>query len=118
MGGRDKFESVFRIVRKQVLERDGNRCVKCGLALELEVHHIDGYTHNEMGDLVTLCYLCHGIAPMGKELFDQWMLIGEDGVDVIRRRLAKNGLKGMKREQVIIFCSTLVELNFYTKRRN
>jgi hypothetical protein len=114
MGGREEYQTTFNLIRPQVLERDKNRCVKCGLALDLEVHHIDGYTHNEMGDLVTLCSFCHGIAPMGKELFNQWMLIGEDGIDVIRRRLAKNGLKGIKREQVIIFCSTIVELNFDT----
>lgn len=109
---RDKYDGVFKTVRPQVLLRDGNRCVKCGLTLDLEVHHIDGYKNNDLEKLATLCYFCHGIAPMGKDLFEQWLLLGEDGVDVIRRRLAKNGLRNMKREHIIVFCSTLSELRF------
>ena len=116
MGNRDKYDSAFKAVRGQAVERDRSRCVKCGLTLELEVHHIDGYECNDLDKLVTLCYFCHGIAPMGKQEFDQWMVFGKDGVDSIRERLAKNGLPRIKREHVIIFCKTLVELEFNTRK--
>ncbi len=113
---RNRYVGAFNAVRSQVLERDDNQCVKCGLRLELEVHHIEGYVNNEPENLATLCCFCHGIAPMGRELFAQWLLIGEDGIDVIRRRLGKNGLKNISREKVIIFCTTLIELNFDTTK--
>ncbi len=113
---RNKFQSVFYAVRPSILERDENRCVKCGLTLELEVHHIEGYANNQPENLVTLCCFCHGIAPMGRQEFDQWMVFGKDGVDSIKEHLAKNGLRNIKREQVIIFCATLVELEFNTTK--
>lgn len=113
---RNEFEFEFKMARPRVLERDGSRCVKCGLTLELEVHHIEGYKCNDLDKLATLCCFCHGIAPMGKKEFDQWMVFGKDGVDSIRERLAKNGMGNMKREQVIIFCKTLVELKFDTSK--
>jgi hypothetical protein len=53
---------------------------------------------------------------MGKQEFDEWMVFGKDGVDSIRERLAKNGLRNMKRDQVVIFCKTLVELKFDTTK--
>ena len=113
---RDKYDGVFRSVRSQVLLRDGNRCVKCGLTIDLEVHHIEGYKENDIEKLATLCCFCHGIAPMGRELFNQWLLLGEDGVEIIRRRLVRNGLRNIKRDQIIIFCSTLSELKFGTTK--
>ena len=116
MGNRDKYDSAFKAVRGQVVTRDGGRCVKCGSALELEVHHIEGYANNEPEKLVTLCFFCHGIAPMGKQEFDEWMVFGKDGIDSIRERLAKNGLPRIKREHVIIFCKTLVDLKFDTSK--
>lgn len=50
-------------MRLLVLERDGNRCQKCGRDNSLEVHHIkavqDGGTDSP-GNLITLCSVCHG----------------------------------------------------------
>ena len=48
--------------RRQVLERDGYCCTRCGSAVNLDVHHLT-YSHfgNEpLEDLVTLCRRCHG----------------------------------------------------------
>lgn len=49
-------------LRKEVLCRDGNRCVKCGNTQRLEVDHIlnvaRGGTHN-LDNLQTLCHHCH-----------------------------------------------------------
>lgn len=112
---RNRFQSVFYAVRPFVLERDGNRCVKCGLTLELEVHHIEGYANNNPENLATLYYFCHGTAPMGKKEFDQWVIFGKDGIDIIRERLAQSGLK-MGRKQVIIFCTALIDFKFDTTK--
>ena len=49
-------------LRKEVLCRDGNRCVRCGSVERLEVDHIlnvaQGGTHHP-SNLQTLCAGCH-----------------------------------------------------------
>lgn len=54
--------------RKKVIERDGNRCKKCGSTpetnehVELQVHHIRPWTMGGLSDesnLITLCRRCH-----------------------------------------------------------
>lgn len=53
---------VPRGTRRRVLARDGCRCVECGGAELLTVHHIvarnDGGS-NHAGNLTTLCLRCH-----------------------------------------------------------
>jgi 5-methylcytosine-specific restriction endonuclease McrA len=54
-------DSYIRLCR-QVLERDNWRCQNCGVASELQIHHIQFRSH--LGDdreenLVTLCAACH-----------------------------------------------------------
>jgi hypothetical protein len=109
---RGEYEPAFKSLRQTILTRDGNRCVKCGSTLALEVHHIEGYRRNEPELLVTLCYLCHGVAPMGRREFDQWMLLGESGTDVLRRRLISNGFRSISRAQVLMFCQTLNDFGY------
>ena len=48
-------------VRKQRIELDGFKCVKCGSDIQLEVHHLsyDNLGHEPMEDLQTLCSYCH-----------------------------------------------------------
>ena len=53
----------YRIIRQQVLGRDGWRCQECGAMENLEVHHIK--RRSQLGDdmmqnLITLCVSCHG----------------------------------------------------------
>lgn len=117
MAKRDRYMSEFTKVRPQVLSRDGNCCVKCGSTLSLEVHHIDGYKNNAPEMLVTLCYLCHGVAPMGKELFAQWLVLGESGVDTIRREIKGRNIPRMTRDQIIKFCEVLEKVGLVGNRR-
>jgi hypothetical protein len=115
---RSIHESPFRRVRKLVLERDGNQCVKCSSSIDLEVHHTEGYKRNEPEYLATLCFLCHLVAPMGQDRFAQWLLLGESGIDVLQRRLKKKGLKNLNSEKILAFCSTLAEMGFeFTVKR-
>lgn len=118
MTARDTHDPGFRKVRKLVLDRDDNRCVKCGSSIDLEVHHTEGYKHNEPEFLATLCFLCHLVAPMGKERFAQWLLLGESGIDVLQHRLRKKGLKNLNAEKVLAFYSALTEMGFeFTNKR-
>lgn len=54
-------EKLFGGNRTNTLERDHYRCVQCGRKRNLSVDHIDGdRSHNEMSNLQTLCFKCHG----------------------------------------------------------
>ena len=47
---------------RQVLERDNWRCQNCGIASELQIHHIQFRSvlgDDSDGNLVTLCATCH-----------------------------------------------------------
>jgi hypothetical protein len=130
IAARREHETGFKAIRPTILERDGNRCVKCGSILALEVHHIEGYKRSEPELLITLCYLCHGVAPMGKDHFDKWVSFGTSGSDILLQRMNQNGFKGVTPELILGFCSTLMEFGFelrtsqlrnareHTKRQN
>jgi hypothetical protein len=51
----------WRSVRAEVLERDGQRCQRCGSAGPLVVHHktYDRLWAELLADLITLCEDCH-----------------------------------------------------------
>ena len=53
----------WKYVRGLVLERDGHKCTNCGKSTQLQVHHLTYEhhykEHNNLGDLVTLCRMCH-----------------------------------------------------------
>lgn len=47
-------------IRQEALERDGNRCTKCGNTENLHVHHLTYENKYEsLEDLITLCRACH-----------------------------------------------------------
>ena len=87
MAKRDKYQNEFEKIKPSVLDRDKNKCVKCGAVLSLEVYHIEGYKNNDPKNLATLCYLCHGIAPMGR------------------------GFPKLNRDQILEFCGVLLLFN-------
>lgn len=54
------------IAKRQALERDGYRCVRCGSQEKVQVHHIQalqGGGTNELHNLETLCERCHVKTP-------------------------------------------------------
>lgn len=53
----------FDKLRQKVLARDGNKCIVCGEADTLQIHHLTyrNIYHEDTGDLVTLCRRCHAI---------------------------------------------------------
>lgn len=110
MLNRDPHKSAFEAIKPTVLERDGNRCVKCSSTLSLEIHHIEGYRCNDPELLATLCYLCHGVAPMGKDAFDEWMINGQSGMNVLSQKLMESGLI-FSHEHIHKFYAVLNELN-------
>lgn len=72
---KDAFEYRFGGNRKKAIERDGSKCVNCGMTREehnqrynrdITVDHIDGngrysdYQNNAIENLQTLCLACHG----------------------------------------------------------
>jgi len=70
LGGRRSYRGPnWEVVRKQILNRDGNRCVHCNAETRLSVHHIKPFrlfksykAANREKNLKTLCAWCHGIA--------------------------------------------------------
>lgn len=61
-----RANSIPADLRARILERDNNRCVKCGRRKGLEIHHIfpcyQGGTDAEF-NLITLCGDCHDHSP-------------------------------------------------------
>ena len=47
--------------RLKVLKRDGHKCTNCGAEFNLHIHHLTyiRFTHENLKDLTTLCYVCH-----------------------------------------------------------
>ena len=51
----------WKLIRKKILSRDGNRCQWCGDYHSLHIHHLtyDRVYHEDLDDLITLCSQCH-----------------------------------------------------------
>lgn len=59
-----KVPREYARLRREILERDGWRCQKCGCSKNLDVHHVR--RRSALGDdaeanLITLCRACHQI---------------------------------------------------------
>ena len=53
----------YRVLHRQVLERDSWRCQVCGRRQNLQVHHLQfrsQFGSDEEQNLITLCAECHG----------------------------------------------------------
>jgi len=60
---------AYQQLCRQVLERDGWRCQRCGVMSNLEVHHQEFRSHS--GDdseenLITVCSTCHASVHLQK----------------------------------------------------
>lgn len=61
---RNGYKYDFRRIKPQILERDGGKCVICGSAENVHVHHWDNsggsaQVNNDPGNLGTMCVVCH-----------------------------------------------------------
>lgn len=61
----ERWSTRNKIWRKSVLERDGNKCVKCGLSEKLAIHHIKPWKEYpelrfDLDNGITVCVYCHG----------------------------------------------------------
>jgi len=96
--GRSKHRKAYMSARPLVLERDNNKCVKCASKVALEVHHVNGYTDNDIKNLQTLCCHCHLVAPMGE---DYWTWL-DKGMDGVKHIVAKVGQKYAEKYEGLI----------------
>ncbi len=56
-------KEAYKLLRTQVLTRDGWRCQTCGTSSNLQVHHKKSrgrLGHDRADNLITLCHQCHG----------------------------------------------------------
>jgi hypothetical protein len=75
---RKRLGEVSNKVKKQIIERDGNKCLKCGIGVNLEIHHITPLClggDNQKENLATLCFKCHKQAPDDKINFEKYVQI-------------------------------------------
>lgn len=58
-----QYKKEYKLIRPLVLERDGNKCARCGADnKKLHVHHVKRKSKggtNSMDNLITLCSKCH-----------------------------------------------------------
>lgn len=55
------------VIKSIVLERDGRACARCGLTMNLSVHHIKPRSEggpSTFTNLITLCNACHDIVEL------------------------------------------------------
>lgn len=55
-------KSLPKDIRETVLKRDGYKCIRCGSAEDLDIHHIVPKSQggsDELSNLRTLCRQCH-----------------------------------------------------------
>jgi predicted phage replisome organizer len=60
----DRNSDAYKQWRKDVYERDGYKCQKCGTMKELQAHHIEHWKNNkdlryDVNNGITLCRRCH-----------------------------------------------------------
>ncbi|MBI3623817.1 HNH endonuclease [Candidatus Pacearchaeota archaeon] len=93
-------------MKSEVLNRDKFKCQKCGFlgkTEDLEIHHIKMRVnggHDELENLITLCFICHYFAPDDEKDFQKYLSEKIDGsiLDTFRKSVksaSKRTKKGM-----------------------
>lgn len=61
---------IWRKIRKEVLERDNNKCFYCGHISNnyMNVHHVGDSSDNDISNLMTCCVACHAVLHLGRNL--------------------------------------------------
>jgi hypothetical protein len=73
------LSSDWQRIRRERLQKDGFRCVRCARRHELQVHHLtyERLGHERIDDLVTVCVRCHNdidFADQRSEITEQMAL--------------------------------------------
>ena len=98
-----RTNSLSTQVRNAVLDRDENKCRRCGSTETLEIHHIIPYSRggkDEVQNLATLCHDCHRAATLTRSSsgevpayppgeFEAWL---EDDLDICGAKTTKKTL--------------------------
>lgn len=122
----DYYDEAWRAVRRQVLDRDGHRCVECETSENLHVHH---YIPRNLGgsdepaNLITLCASCHAArhptlqTKLSRRLIERWAirvsrLIGQSRLlpeksEEISSALRALGLNKLREGQLDVILSAL-----------
>lgn len=58
MGERDYSDIYYTRIRKEVRERDGNKCILCKSSKRIEIHHINRYADVKIHMTRYMCCLC------------------------------------------------------------
>lgn len=90
-----------------VINRDNCKCVICGSAENLLVHHIDGYDvgkpeNNSVNKMITLCTNCHGSVHAGENIEDIKQKIGYYVKDIQGNVKESQGIDIDKEEDIDI----------------
>lgn len=68
-----KYYYLSKRTKREVIQRDGNRCTECGSNQGLQVHHKvhrkDGGS-NDKENLTTLCDMCHAEEHRGEPIYN------------------------------------------------
>jgi cytochrome c553 len=89
-----------RDYREEGLRLYGDRCIHCGTAEEVKIHHMDGDHDNDRRDnLVPLCQECHVQLHKGSPPFTVWLALGQPVIESLDELREARGLRS--RSEVI-----------------
>lgn len=70
--------------RERALELYGERCLHCGSADQVKVHHMDGdHDHDRRDNWVPLCQECHVSLHRGAPPYTIWFALGQPAIEAL-----------------------------------
>lgn len=120
-----KHKYLFGGNREDAIQRDGEKCVKCGMTRtqhkakygrDITVDHIDGRgvhtvkedKNNALNNLMTLCLHCHGIKDRARRVSRRIILTAEDARDIRLFRAAGMSVRDIHKAYQMVSYNTLV----------
>lgn len=70
--------------REEGIRLFGERCIHCGSAEEVKIHHMDGdHDHARRDNYVPLCQSCHVQLHKGAPPYTIWFALGQPVIDAL-----------------------------------